>query len=198
MQDPWTSSFPLYECDGPLRMRQQSTSLIRKSRRLILVSGVIGWLIATTLLAYLVFSYPNRNPKVEAASNYLVPTSFLTLVGLDTRPTRTEWTIVWFVIELTNAILYGLIGALIGRIVWRPRVAVQSRGQWVITPFHEKAGLCQAGFFRSFFSCNFSHRQGSPCAPVASVATLPSAVGNEPLCSLQVGCFSLQPVLPPV
>ena len=74
----------------------------------MLGSALLGWLVATGLLAYLVFSYPNRNASVEAMSDYLVPTSWLTLVGLDTNPTRAEWTIVWLVIEFTNALVYGL------------------------------------------------------------------------------------------
>src|SRR6266567_7742594 len=98
-------------------------SFVRKRRRLILGFALLGWLVATGLLAYLVFSYPNRNANVEAMSDYLVPTSWLTLVSLDTYPTRAEWTIVWLVIEFTNALLYGLIGALIGRILWRSRAA---------------------------------------------------------------------------
>ena len=89
----------------------------------MLGSALLGWLVATGLLAYLVFSYPNRNASVEAMSDYLVPTSWLTLVGLDTNPTRAEWTIVWLLIEFTNALLYGLIGALIGRVLWRSRAA---------------------------------------------------------------------------
>jgi cellulose synthase/poly-beta-1,6-N-acetylglucosamine synthase-like glycosyltransferase len=93
----------------------------------MLGSARLGWLVATGLLAYLVFSYPNRNASVEAMSDYLVPTSWLTLVGLDTNPTRAEWTIVWLVIEFTNALLYGLIGALIGRVVWRSRAAAADK-----------------------------------------------------------------------
>jgi len=98
-------------------------SFVRKRRRLMLGSALLGWLVATGLLAYLVFSYPNRNASVEALSDYLVPTSWLTLVGLDTHPTRAEWTTVWLLIEFTNALLYGLIGVLIGRILWRSRAA---------------------------------------------------------------------------
>jgi len=64
--------------------------------------------------------------------------------------------------------------------------------------FHEKAGPCQVDFSFVVFLLFRFHRQGSPFAPIAAVATLPSAVIYELFCSLQVGCFSLQPVLPPV
>ena len=51
----------------------------------------------------------------------------------------------------------------------------EAKAQSCNNAFHEKAGR-QAGFCFVVFCCKFSHRQGSPFAPVAAVATLPSAV----------------------
>jgi hypothetical protein len=58
--------------------------------------------------------------------------------------------------------------------------------------FHEKAGRSQVDLFVFFVGQGFFSR------PVATVATLPSALFVERFCSLGASwVFSFQPVLPP-
>jgi hypothetical protein len=94
---------------------------IRKNWKLIVASSFAGFTIAGALLTYLVVSYPNRNSVVLTLSNYLCPPSALTLMFIDIPATSTQWNVLWAIIALSNAALYGVIGGLIGKILSKPK-----------------------------------------------------------------------------
>jgi hypothetical protein len=86
--------------------------------RLRALFSVLGLVVACSYFAYLSITFPNRNPRVESVFDVLCPPSFLTLVYLDV-PTATtaQYAVVWVFVAILNAGLYGVVGALVIKLV---------------------------------------------------------------------------------
>ena len=73
----------------------------------------LGLVIAFSHVSYLAFSYPNRNPSVERVFDFLCPPSNLTAWYIDAPKASTaQYAVLWVVIAVINAGLYGRIGVL--------------------------------------------------------------------------------------
>jgi hypothetical protein len=86
--------------------------------RLIALFCCLGLIVACLYVAYLSITYPNRSPRVASVFDVLCPPSFLTLVYLDVpSATTAQYAVVWFFIAMLNAGLYGVVAALVIKLV---------------------------------------------------------------------------------
>jgi len=84
----------------------------------------LGLLIAGILWAYSAFShYPHAiNAKTAALVIILVvlcPPSLLSLPFWETEPDTVPGIVIWLVIAIINALLYGAIGGYLARRIWK-------------------------------------------------------------------------------
>src|SRR5262249_38040938 len=94
-------------------------SFLKTRRAAIVGSCVLGFSVAGSMRVYLVTSYPHRNPMVVAVLSYLCPPSVLTVAFIDVHGSNAQWNILWLVIAAVNAVLYGVAGWLIWKLLWR-------------------------------------------------------------------------------
>jgi hypothetical protein len=84
---------------------------MRRYRRLIVGLCALGLVVALAYVSYLAFSYLNRNPRVERVFDFLCPPSNLTAWYIDAPNASTaQYGVLWVVIALINAGLYGAVG----------------------------------------------------------------------------------------
>ncbi len=95
----------------------------RKRLRLTIRLAVLGLVIAAAFFAYFKTDPPLENPVASWAATValvLCPGSFLfiALGWIDAEPPTAAFNIMWLAIGLINFVLYGVIGAIIGRFLW--------------------------------------------------------------------------------
>jgi hypothetical protein len=91
---------------------------LKKYWKIVVAVSSSGLLIACAYATYLFATYPNRNPRVESLFDFLCPTSFLTLIYMDVPSASTaQYVVVWALVALTNAMLYGVVGVVLIRLV---------------------------------------------------------------------------------
>jgi hypothetical protein len=91
-----------------------------KQKKLIIGFGVTGLGIAGALFSYLEFTnYRPLRPALLGAAIIFCPLSLLSVFFLDIEPHTAEEVLGWFVIGLINSALYGAIGALVGKHLWK-------------------------------------------------------------------------------
>jgi len=91
-----------------------------KQKKLIIGFRVTGLGIAGALFSYLEFTnYRPLKPALLGAAIIFCPPSLLSLMFLDIEPHTAEEVFGWLVIGVINSALYGAIGALVGRYLWK-------------------------------------------------------------------------------
>ena len=94
----------------------------RKRRRLTLWLAVIGLIIAVAFAAYFETEPRLESPAVVRAAVaclFLCPGSFLFVTFIDAEPHNGGFVFMWTIVGLMNFGVYGAIGAVIGRLLWK-------------------------------------------------------------------------------
>jgi hypothetical protein len=93
-----------------------------KRRKLMIGFAILGVVIAAVFCSYFHTDPPlNGTSAVWAsgASLVLCPGSFLFVTFIDAEPHTSGFAIMWLLVGLINFLLYGAIGAVIGKRLWK-------------------------------------------------------------------------------
>jgi EamA domain-containing membrane protein RarD len=100
----------------------ESAHSARKRKRLTLCLAVVGFVIAAAFAAYFETQPRLESPMVvgtSVASLLLCPGSFLFVTFIDAEPHTGGFLLMWTIVGLLNFGVYGAIGAVIGRWLWK-------------------------------------------------------------------------------
>jgi hypothetical protein len=96
--------------------------LNQRDRPFIAVFGLVGVMVTGAYLMYLAITVPHwqqRSPKIRALFDGLCPFGFLNAIFIDSAPSTRDSAILWIVVSILNAGLYGLIGFTVARLAKR-------------------------------------------------------------------------------
>lgn len=94
-------------------------TVVRKRRRLALLTALLGLVVAVSFAAYFETD-PTGRPALTAGAMALLfcPGSLLFVTFIDAEPQTSAFLLVWLVVGLINVGLYGVIGAIAGKFLW--------------------------------------------------------------------------------
>ena len=91
-----------------------------KQIRLRVGFAALGLAIAAALFAYLeITNYSTLNRALLVAAITLCPPSLLSILIMDVEPHTGDMAVIWSVIALMNGALYAVVGAGLGRYLWK-------------------------------------------------------------------------------
>ena len=91
---------------------------MRARRKPIVASAVTGFIVAAVLFAYLQLTLA-WSDALLLVSLILCPPSLLTAAFIDIHPSMAAIIIMWSVVALMNATLYGAVGAFLLGLLWK-------------------------------------------------------------------------------
>lgn len=91
-------------------------------RQVSIVFGSIGLIVTAVLFAYLeLTNFATLSVPLRFTAILLCPASLMSILLIDVEPHTSGMVVVWSVIALTNAILYGAVAFGIARFLSKPR-----------------------------------------------------------------------------
>ena len=98
------------------------TTLTRMRKRLVIFSGALGVLIAAAFFFYFETDpnpQSNRAEWVGVSALFLCPASLLFVTAIDIEAGTPGFFVLWAIVTLINAVLYGGVGGILSLFMWR-------------------------------------------------------------------------------